>query len=86
MNPVRTLMLMILLLHTSFSHLAIFSWRKYTKYGNAHAIVSPAMKTQKRIHTLDPENTKTVLVIGFNDYKLRISLTGHPGDSYALPC
>ncbi|KAI1380490.1 cytochrome P450 [Hypoxylon crocopeplum] len=43
--------------------------RKYAKYGNTHAIVSPVMKAQKGINTVDPENIKTVLATRFHDYK-----------------
>ncbi|XXG95507.1 hypothetical protein Hte_001771 [Hypoxylon texense] len=43
--------------------------RKYTKYGNTHAIVSPIMGTQKGINTVEPENIKAVLATRFDDYK-----------------
>lgn len=43
--------------------------RKYTKYGNTHAIVSPVLGTQKGINTVEPENIKTVLATRFEDYK-----------------
>ncbi|KAI0386468.1 cytochrome P450 [Hypomontagnella monticulosa] len=43
--------------------------RKYAKHGNTHAIVSPVMKTQKGINTVEPENIKTVLATRFDDYK-----------------
>ncbi|KAK0629352.1 cytochrome P450 [Bombardia bombarda] len=43
--------------------------RKYGKYGNTHAIVSPLTRTQKGINTVEPANIQCVLATKFDDYK-----------------
>lgn len=43
--------------------------RKYRKYGNTHAIVSPLTRSQKGINTIEPANIQCVLATRFDDYK-----------------
>ncbi|KAK0719231.1 cytochrome P450 [Lasiosphaeris hirsuta] len=43
--------------------------RKYARFGNTHAIVSPLTRTQKGINTIEPANIQCVLATRFDDYK-----------------
>lgn len=43
--------------------------RKYSRHGNTHAIVSPLLRRQKGINTIEPANIQAVLATRFDDYK-----------------